>query len=136
MSTPRYDWWPYVKGMTRRYPQLKQQYQDLRETRVTARWDAMPTSNKISRPVEDAAVRTLPRIHMKELAAVQAAIRTTLRLPRGEQRIQLIRMIYWDRSHTLAGAALCLEIAEVTAKRWHGEFLREVGRQFGLLDEE
>ena len=22
MSTPRYDWWPYVKGMIRRYPEL------------------------------------------------------------------------------------------------------------------
>lgn len=21
MSTPRYDWWPYIKGMLRRYPE-------------------------------------------------------------------------------------------------------------------
>ena len=25
MSTPRYDWWPYVKGMIRRYPELCRQ---------------------------------------------------------------------------------------------------------------
>lgn len=136
MSTPRYDWWPYVKGMTRRYPQLMQQYKDLRETRVTARLDGMPGGNRLSRPVEEAALRTLPRIHMKELTAVHSAVCRTRQLPRGEVRIRLIRMIYWDRSHTLAGAALRLEISEVTAKRWHGEFLREVGRAFGLLDED
>ncbi len=135
MSTPRYDWWPYVKGMTRRYPQLMQQYKDLHETRLTAQLDGMPGANRLSRPVEDAALRTLPRIHMKELTAVHGAVRRTLELPRGEERIKLIRMVYWDRSHTLAGAAMRLDIAEVTAKRWHGEFLREVGREFGLLDD-
>lgn len=27
MSRPRYDWWPYVKGMIRRYPALAEQYE-------------------------------------------------------------------------------------------------------------
>lgn len=28
MSKPRYDWWPYVKGMVRRYPALCREYAD------------------------------------------------------------------------------------------------------------
>ena len=30
MSTPRYDWWPYVKGMIRRYPELCARQEELR----------------------------------------------------------------------------------------------------------
>ena len=26
MSKPRYDWWSYVKGMIRRYPELRRRY--------------------------------------------------------------------------------------------------------------
>ena len=32
MSTPRYDWWPYVKGMIRRYPELRSRDADLHTT--------------------------------------------------------------------------------------------------------
>ena len=29
VSTPRYDWWPYVKGMIRRYPELLEKEKEL-----------------------------------------------------------------------------------------------------------
>ena len=117
MSSPRYDWWSYAKGMTRRYPQLKQQAQALG---VGADGEAV--------------LQGFPRIRMRELAAVQQALDQIGQLHRGPERLQMIRMVYWNRSHTLVGAALRLGISEMTAKRWNGEFLRAVGRAFGLMD--
>lgn len=134
MSSPRYDWWSYAKSMVRHYPALLREYRDLRSTRVTARLDGLPGGNKLSRPVEDAVQRTLPPARMRELRAVHRALQQTKARPRGEMRVEMIRMVYWNSSHTLAGAALRLDISEVTAKRWNGEFLRAVGKEFGLLD--
>ena len=42
MSRPRYDWWPYVKGMIRRYPALRAQYTDLHSPGVTAGYSGLP----------------------------------------------------------------------------------------------
>lgn len=134
MSAPRYDWWGYAKGMIRRYPRLAAEYRDLRDTPMTAQLTGMPHTGRVARPVEDAALRTMPRIHQRELEAVHGAVQATRRLPHGDQRLQVIRLVYWQGSHTLAGAALEVKVAEVTAKRWNGEFIRQVGQNFGLLD--
>ena len=42
MSTPRYDWWPYVKGMIRRYPELCRREADLHTTAVTPNYSGAP----------------------------------------------------------------------------------------------
>lgn len=131
----RYDWWGYAKGMVRRYPELVQRQRDLKSTAVTARLDGMPRASGMGRPVEQAALRTLPPAQLRELAAVRQALRQTRDQPRGEEKLALVQMVYWKQSHNLAGAAMVLEISEITAKRWNGEFLRRVGRSFGLLDE-
>ena len=137
MSTCRYDWWGYAKSMVRRYPELLRQYRDLHDTPLTARLDGTPGgSGRVSRPVENAALRMLPPAKMRELNAVHKALCETRETLHGEQKLEMIRLVYWRRSHNLVGAAIRLEISEVTAKRWNGEFLRRVGRAFGLLDED
>ena len=57
MSSPRYDWWPYVKGMIRRYPDLCEEYADLHSQSITANYSGMPRGGGVGRIIESLAVR-------------------------------------------------------------------------------
>lgn len=134
MSKPRYDWWPYVKGMIRRYPALKAQYADLHSQSMTADYSGMPRSGSPSRSTEAASLRELPTTAQREYEAVRRAIETTERYRNGRDRLYVIKLVLWDRSHTLEGAALMVPCSVITAKRWHGEFIQMVAGYYGLLD--
>lgn len=71
----------------------------------------------------------------REIEAVQKAIEKTKTLASGEERIALVDIIFWKRTHTIQGAAMVLHLSERTAQRYHSDFIREVARQFGLMDE-
>ena len=129
MSSPRYDWWPYVKGMIRRYPELCARQEELRRTKMSPNLTGMPGAHgQTSDPVADAALRELP-----ELEAVRQAIEETRTLPNGEERLEMVRLVFWKKTHTLEGAAMKCHVSYVTARRWHGEFIKDVARAFGLL---
>lgn len=134
MSKPRYDWWSYVKGMIRRYPELCARQEELRRTSLSPDLSGMPHGHgKISDPVADAALRELPEINRREMEAVSKAIEETKNLDTGEERIKMIRMVYWDRKYTLEGAAYRISISDITAKRWNGAFIKSVAKSFGLM---
>lgn len=134
MSKPRYDWWPYVKGMIRRYPELSAREAELHSTSVSPDLSGMPKGKGgTSDPTANAALRQLPEVNRRELDAVRKALEQTRQLPHGEDRIKLIRMVFWTKTHTVYGAALKLGVAEITAVRWHGLFIRMVAAHFGLL---
>ena len=136
MSTTRYDWWPYVKGMIRRYPELCSQEADLHTTAVTPNYSGTPGGHGgHTDPVANAALRTLPEVNRRELEAVRAAIRTTESLPSGRERMSLVKLYYWQRSHTIFGAANAIHISEKTALRWNRELIMQVAKNFGLLEE-
>ena len=136
MSRPRYDWWPYVKGMIRRYPTLKQEYADLHSPSVTANYSGMPRSGCVSRGVEGLAIRELPSTKQREYEAVRRAVETTERYVNGRDRLKVIDMVLWKRSHTLEGAALMVPCSIATAWRYHGEFIKLVAKLYGLMDDD
>lgn len=107
MSKPRYGWWSYAKYMVREYPKLKREHLDCQ----------------------------LAPAKKAEYDAVQLAIEQTMGLQTGKERLALIDMVFWTRSHTLDGAAYALGYSSITAKRFHGDFLRLVGFYRGLEDE-
>ncbi len=134
MSSPRYDWWPYVKGMIRRYPELCARQEELRRTKMSPNLTGMPSAHgQTSDPVADAALRELPEINRREMEAVRQAIAETLTLDTGQERLQVIRCVFWDKTHTLEGAAMKYYISYTTAKRWHKDFILLVAENFGLL---
>lgn len=99
MSTPRYDWWPYVKGMLRRYPD---------------------------------------KTNEQETRAIETAVEDTERLLDGADRMKVIRMVFFRKTHTLQGAALNVPVSYDTAKRWQQQFIKDVARAFccdGLLQD-
>ena len=136
MSKPRYDWWTYVKGMIRRYPALHAQYIALHETTITAQLTGMPGGGSLSNPTATAALRELSPINQKEHDAVRKAIAETHQYKDGQDRLTIIRLVFWDKSHTLSGAALAVSCSWPTAKRWHRDFIRLVAQYFGLWEED
>lgn len=135
MSRPRYDWWSYVKGMIRRYPELKARYADLHVQSVTANYSGVPRSGGASRGTEDIAVRELPTTAQREYEAVRRAIEQTERYRNGRDRLKVIELVLWKQSHTIEGAALMVPCSIATAWRYHGDFIRRVASNYGLMDE-
>lgn len=135
MSRPRYDWWTYVKGMIRRYPALKQEFETLHEQSMTANYSGMPRSGGVSRGTEMLAIRELPTTKQREYEAVRRAIEETELKPNGKEVIEIINLYLWKRSHTLEGAAVKTHVGVRTAKRYHGDFVRTVAKNYGLLDD-
>ncbi|MBQ2277769.1 MAG: hypothetical protein II333_04290 [Clostridia bacterium] len=67
-----------------------------------------------------------------EFSAVQRAVEFTRVLPDGDLRMRLVRLVLWDRTHTVAGAALVLYISESTAQDWHAQFIKSAAVCMGL----
>lgn len=108
MSTPRFDWWTYVKGMVARYPALRMQ--------------AANDPNSMT------------HTGTRELEAVRLAVRQTEDETAGEDRVKLIALMYWHKTHTMHGAAMEVHVSYRTARRWNGDFIRLVAKNFGLMD--
>ncbi|MDD4851433.1 MAG: hypothetical protein PHO10_12155 [Gemmiger sp.] len=133
MNKPRSNWWGYVKSMIRRYPALCRQRSALQEIHYGGWLSGLPAAkSRPGDPVANAALRALPALAQRELAAVEAACAATAALPDGQERLRLIRLVYWQGTHTLEGAALQLHRCPRTILQWHGEFIRAVARAFGL----
>lgn len=62
--------------------------------------------------------------------AVTAAITKTSMMESGVDRLKVIGMVFFEKTHTLSGAALSIPCGYETAKRWQQDFIREVARNF------
>lgn len=69
-----------------------------------------------------------------EYQAVREAVEQTEAMSGGKERIWLVRIVFWERTHTLEGAALEVHCSERTARRWHTDFILLVAKKRGLLD--
>ena len=132
MSKPRYGWWSYAKYMIRKYPCLTAKMTELKEVSITARISGEAHGTGVSNPTQDVALRELNPTEQKEYDAVRLAIEDTLKHPTGEQRMKLIDLIFWKNTHTVLGAGREIPCAEITAKRWHRDFIRKVGEKYGF----
>lgn len=133
MSRPREDWWEYTKRIIRSYPALKRKAESIGAQSVTAAYGPSGGHGSgVGRPVERAVVDRLTDKEQRRYDAVREAIAETERMKQGRHRLELIRRVYWDRSHTLYGAALCVPISEPTAKRWNAQFIRCVEKFLNL----
>lgn len=137
MSKPRYAWWGYIKAVIRNYPQHHEDLYNSKLQSVVASYSAMPRGGGAGRTIEQLAIRTLPQDEQKEYDAVLGAARETMReFWNGEQRLQLIDMVFWNKTHTLQGAALALHINYETAKRWQRDFAQKVAKRMEIFHPE
>ena len=89
-----------------------------------------------SRTTENMALRQLPPSKQAEFEAVSKAVERTKQRKTAEERLAIIDMVFWKKSHSLQGAALRANISYETAVEYHGDFLRLVGLYRGLCDAE
>lgn len=134
MSKPRYGWWSYAKHMVRQYPKLKQEYEMLHKQRISAQITGMPGAKVVSRSTENTALRQLPPARQRELDAVQKAIEKTKLMSTGQDRLAVVDIVLMKGTHNIAGAAMKIHVSEVTANRYHSDFVRLVGFCYGLED--
>ena len=134
MSRSKFDWWPYVKGMIRRYPALKAELEDLQATKVTVNFDAVGHGSDISNPTEQAALKQLPKRKQEEYDAVRQALEVIEKFPNGKDQKKMIELIFWKRTHNLQGVAMTLNYAWITVATWHREFIRLVAKFYGFLE--
>lgn len=133
MSSPRYRWWGFVRRMIRDYRSLKIQYDDLHTQSITAGASGMPRGSGNSSVVENLALRQLPADDQKVYDAVSRAVEITRLLPDGELKLALIRFVYWGQGQRrVEDVPLVLPISHRTAIRWHGDFVRLVGKCYGF----
>lgn len=129
----REDWWDYTKKIIRSYPRLKRKLQGTGSPAVTASYGlSCGHGSEVGRPVERAGFGRLTDKEQRRYDAVAAAIRETEGMKNGSDRLELVRRVYWDRSHTLCGAAMKIHVSEITAKRWNAQFIRSVEKFLNL----
>lgn len=132
MSSPRYRWWGFVRRMIRDYRGLKAAYDDLHQQSLSAAPSGSPGGGE-GRTVENIALRQLPVDDQKVYDAVSRAVEITGLLPDGELKLALIRYVYWGQGQRrVEDAPLALPISRRTAIRWHGDFVRLVGKCYGF----
>jgi hypothetical protein len=133
VSKPRYRWWGFVRRMIRDYPGLQYALALLHEQSTVADLSGMPHGSGVGRSIEAIAMRQLPEDDQKVYDAVKKAIEITSLQSEGTVRLKLITMMYWsNKPFTAKAAALGLHISDATAKRWHGDFVRLVGKCYGF----
>lgn len=133
MSKPRYRWWGFVRRMIRDYRGLKAAWEELHCQSMTANMSSAPSGGGTGRAVESIAMRELPPDDQKAYDAVTRAIKITALLPDGAERLGLIGYIYWCQDeHQVKDASLQAHVSVPTAKRWHGDFVRLVGKCYGF----
>ena len=134
VSKPRYRWWGYAKGMIRDYPALKERYEELHSISAVANYSGMPRGGG-DRSLENIAIRELPTTEQREYEAVRLAIEVTKRYRNGADRLKVVDLVLWKGSYTLAGAAMAVPCSLRSAAQWHGDFIRTVAKNYGLMDE-
>lgn len=134
MSKPRYKWWGYAKAIIRAYPEHCAELSARQEQSIIANYNPMSGHSSLpGRTVEALATVTLAPIDQRELDAVAKAISFTQTLKDGSERLNLISLVFFNKTHTLSGAAMQCNVSYQTAKRWHNAFIVNVAKNFGLL---
>ena len=128
----REDWWEYTKRIIRSYPALRRKAESVGDIPCTPAYGASGGHSSGGSPVKRAVVDRLTDKEQRRYDAVRAAISATETMKHGHQRMELIDRVYWKRSHTLYGAAMCVPVSERTAHTWHAEFIRLVEKYLDL----
>lgn len=64
---------------------------------------------------------------------IRTALAKTENSEDGAERLKLIEMVFFKRTHKVFGAAREIHISESTAKRWISDFVYIVAREMGYL---
>ena len=123
MSRRSGTWRQQARQAAYDYPALKAELRDLRSMSTSPALTGLPSGGEGRRSTEDAALRELPPEQQRRHDAVERALSISEHLTSGLNRVQLIELVYFRRSHTVEGAALRIPCSPQTAQLWNSDFL-------------
>lgn len=86
------------------------------------------------RKYPDRTGKDLSITQQKEFEAVREALEETEALHEGKTRLEIIKLVFWDKSHTLVGAAEKEYCSYETAVNYHRQFIKLVAQKFGIFE--
>ena len=139
MSRTRHWWYFSVVTAIRQYPALAEKKRELQKTSVTPAYEATIRGSEPGRTTETAALRQLPPAEEVWVDAVEQATEEILRHRDGREVMAIVRMVDYQRTHSVEGAAQVLHMGSETARRRrarfiycvakHAQYLKNDGRQ-------
>ena len=136
MSNDKPAWWSYVKNIVRQYPELRKELNETLDPQITSKLSITGGfgSGETSSPVEQCVIHGLPPKKQIKYDAVENAIYKTMGYhPRDyTQRLKIIDLVYWKKTHTIAGASLKIPCHTNTGGLWQAEFIRLVADELDL----
>ena len=124
-----------MKNVIYAYPYLKSQFEGPVHTPITAQYSLTSQKTVAERKIENVVSKRVSSNDYAEYEAVLKTVRETARLDTGEARLTIIDLVYWKRSHTLAGAGMQVGYAERQTRKFNGDFIRAVAKKLNLLEE-
>lgn len=110
----------------KQYPKLKRK-QGENDMQITPVYGGAAVQHSASRTTENVALRSnLTEREENIISAVEFAIRMQNYYPNGDQRMKMIEMVYFRKTHTLAGAAEVCHYSVDAVFRWNVEILTAV----------
>lgn len=70
---------------------------------------------------------------LKLVGIVDRALHEVEHMRDGRQRMEIIRLAYFERSHTLYGAAMTIPVSRRQAEKWNAQFMEVLSEKLGLL---
>ena len=125
-----------MKNVIYAYPYLKSQCEAPVHMPITAQYSLTPPKSEVGRNVEDVVSKRVSSNDYAEYEAVLKTVRETARLDTGEARLTIIDLVYWKRSHTLAGAGGQVGYSYGHAKRMQEQFIKLVAKNMGIFNKD
>ena len=136
MGKAKEPYWAYVKAIIKEYPELKKELATPLEQRVTSViGQGGGRSGRIADPTQACVIHDLPPKEQRKFDAIEGAIqKTKLYHPEdAEDRLKVINLVYWKKSHTIEGAAMKIPCHRNVAGNWQGEFIKLVADELDLV---
>lgn len=120
------SWRGEARAALRAYPRLKRRQAET-DQQITSVYGGVAVQHGASRTTEDAALRSrLTDREGRVIAAVELALEMQRHYHNAAERLLMVRLVYWARTHTLEGAALECHYSVEAVKRWNTETLTAV----------
>ena len=121
------SWRTEARAALRAYPKAKRKQSETGEMQITPVYGGSAVQHSATRTTENVALRVKLTPHEENIiSAVEFMLRMQQAYPNAEERFKMIRLVYFQRSHTLEGAAMEVHYSDRAVKRWNAEILTAV----------
>lgn len=121
------SWRSEARAALRQYPKCKRKQSETGEMQITPAYGGTPGSHTATRTTENVALAVRLTPHEENvISAVEFMMKMQSAYPNAEERFKMIRLVYFNRTHTMEGAALECHYSVDALKKWNSEIMAAV----------